>query len=442
LDPASTNRDRLDLLALILLFFALFVFASLADCAIRSLTRAKLKRLSERSSSAAARIQQVVDRPDEFLASAALLKLASLLAATVIGTAVLGEARPDLPVWAVWMIVVVIATIAGWIVPRAVAARWSERIALAVLGPLQILTLLISPVGTVVVVATSKLSRLLGAREDPEGQLVTSDELKEMVAASEEEGFIEERERTMIDNILSLEDVSVREIMVPRPDIVAVSTTATVREAVDTFSREGYSRLPVYGETIDDIVGILYGKDLFSLLLGGRLTDTVGGFARPVYFVPESKKSDDLLRELQIQRVHIAVVVDEYGGTAGLVTIEDLLEEIVGEIQDEFDTEEQKIVTDGDDAALVDGSASIDDVNEVLGLKLTTEEVDSVGGFIYEKLGRVPIVGDTVEVEGATLTVIAAHRRRVTRVRIKRVTDKAEVATIADGSVTENPGDA
>ncbi|HLZ08112.1 MAG TPA: hemolysin family protein, partial [Chloroflexota bacterium] len=242
--------------------------------------------------------------------------------------------------------------------------------------------------------------------------------------------LIEQRERTMIDNILGLENVSVREVMVPRPDIVAVSTTATVREAVEAFTREGYSRLPVYRESIDDIVGVLYGKDLFSLLLAGRLTETVGSLARSVYFVPEVKKSDDLLRELQQQRVHIAVVVDEYGGTAGLVTIEDLLEEIVGEIQDEFDTEEQKIVVEGDHAALVDGSVGIDDVNEILGLNLTTEEVDSVGGLLYEKLGRVPVVGDTVTVDGATLTVVAAQRRRVTRVRIKRNVE--EIAKPAD----------
>jgi CBS domain containing-hemolysin-like protein len=258
-----------------------------------------------------------------------------------------------------------------------------------------------------------------------------------MVAASEEEGLIEQRERTMIDNILGLVDVSVREVMVPRPDIVAISTNASVREAVETFTREGYSRLPVYRDSIDDIVGVLYGKDLFSLLLGGRLTDTVGGFTRPAYFVPESKKSDDLLRELQQQRVHIAVVVDEYGGTAGLVTIEDILEEIVGEIQDEFDTEEQKIVTEGQDSALVDGSVSIDDVNDILGLSLTTEEVDSVGGLVYEKLGRVPVVGDTITVDGATLTVISAHRRRVTRVRVKRIDETSSNGTTASKSTAE-----
>jgi CBS domain containing-hemolysin-like protein len=268
------------------------------------------------------------------------------------------------------------------------------------------------------------LTRLVGVGELPEGPVVTPAELKVMVAASEEEGLIEQRERTMIDNILELEDISVREVMVPRTDMVALPTTTTVREAVDTIVREGYSRLPIYRETIDDIAGILYGKDLFPLIVRGRLDEEVGSFARPAYFVPESKKSDDLLRELQQQRVHIAIVVDEYGGTAGLVTIEDLLEEIVGEIQDEFDTEEQKIVLDGEGVALVAGTASIDDVNDALSLSLTTEEVDTIGGLVYEKLGRVPVVGDHVQVNHALLTVVGANGRRITRVRVKTLAEE------------------
>src|SRR5258707_8134901 len=154
--------------------------------------------------------------------------------------------------------------------------------------------------------------------------------------------------------------------------------STTVREAVDVFVNERYSRLPVYRESIDDVVGILYGKDLFQLVVDRRLDDRVGDLVHPAYFVPESKKCDDLLRELQQQRVHIAIVVDEYGGTSGLVTIEDVLEGIVGEIQDEYDAEEQKIILEGDGNALVDGSASIDDVNDTLALDLTTEEVDPI----------------------------------------------------------------
>jgi CBS domain containing-hemolysin-like protein len=208
--------------------------------------------------------------------------------------------------------------------------------------------------------------------------------------------------------------------MVPRPDVVAVTVSTTIREAVEIFVREGYSRAPVYRESIDDVVGILYAKDLFPFVVDRRLDDRVGELVRPAYFVPESKKCDDLLRELQQQRVHIAIVVDEYGGTSGLVTIEDLLEEIVGEIQDEFDVEEQKIVLEGDGSAIVDGSASIDEVNDALSLDLTTEQVDTIGGLLYEKLGRVPVVGDQVQIDRVELSVVGAHGRRVTRVRVRR----------------------
>ncbi|HUX86311.1 MAG TPA: hemolysin family protein, partial [Chloroflexota bacterium] len=287
----------------------------------------------------------------------------------------------------------------------------------------RILSILVSPVARIVAAATNALSRLFGEPETAEFRLLTPAELKVMVAASEEEGLIQRQERTMIDNILELEEKTVREVMVPRPDIVALSADATVRSAVDTFVREGYSRMPVYRETIDDIVGILYGKDLFPLMVNNRYENPVGEFVRPAYFVPESKRADDLLRELRQQRVHIAVVVDEYGGTAGMVTIEDLLEEIVGEIQDEFDVEEQKIIRTSEDEAVVDGGVSVDDANEELGLDLRAEEVDTIGGLVHEKLGRIPVIGDKVILDHALLTVVASSGRRVTRVRVKRLAE-------------------
>ncbi len=419
--PDSSRPDSILLIGLLLLLSFFFVFSALGESAICGMTRARVKRLADRSPAAASKLHDFVDRPDPYLTTTRLVKLASLLGLTVIASEVVAARWPSPPFLIVWAGAVVVAAVGGWVIPRAIAARWPERVALGLVTPLRAMTWLLSPVSRLVTAMTDRLSMVLGGRENSDGPVATPAELKEIVAASEEEGLLERRERTMIDNILGLENVTVREIMVPRLDIMAVPSKATVREAVEIFTREGYSRLPLYGESIDDVVGVLYGKDLFPLVLQERLDDSVGGYARPAYFVPESKKSDDLLRELQQQRVHIALVVDEYGGTAGLVTIEDLLEEIVGEIQDEFDTEEQRIVREADGAAIVDGAVSIDDVNDVLGLNLTTEEVESIGGLVYEKLGRVPIAGDTIAVDGATLTVIAAHRRRVTRVRVRRL---------------------
>jgi CBS domain containing-hemolysin-like protein len=423
LDPASSTYVSITV-GLIVVAVLIYVFASVAESAISSLNRARVQRLAEQKPAGARAINDFVEHPTTYLTATSILKLAALVG-VVIGSIRLVEATAGtMSVGLLWLSLSLLALLLGWIVPQAVSATSPEGVAQALATPVRVLTWFVSPIAATVTGTTRALSRLLGATASPEGQVITPDELKEIVAASEGEGLIERRERRMIDNILDLENVSVREVMVPRPDIDALPETTNVRDAVGRFVAEGYSRLPVYRETIDDVVGVLYGKDLFPLLLDGRSDALVGGFVRPAYFVPESKKCDDLLRELQQQRVQIAIVVDEYGGTAGLVTIEDLIEEIVGEIQDEYDTEEQKIVPEGSDEALVDGLVSIDDVNDALALSLTAKEVDTIGGLVYEQLGRVPIVGDQIEVDHAQLTVVASHGRRVTRVRVKRLPEE------------------
>jgi CBS domain containing-hemolysin-like protein len=409
------------LLIVVVISALLFVFSAFAGNAVTSLSRARVLRLSERDTEASRAIMDFADRPTFYTTTTIILGLAALIGIAVGATRLVSDVTATTPAILVWAAVFVGALIFGWIVPRSVSAAHPERTLLSLGPPLKVFSWLIRPVAALVAAASRASARLVGAEESPEGPIVTTEELKVMVAASEEEGLIEQQERTMIDNILELEEVSVREIMVPRPDVVAVTVSTTIREAVEVFVREGYSRVPVYRESIDDVVGILYAKDLFPFVVDNRLGDRVGELVRPANFVPESKKCDDLLRELQQQRVHIAIVVDEYGGTSGLVTIEDLLEEIVGEIQDEFDVEEQKIVPEGNGSAIVDGSASIDDVNDALALDLTTEQVDTIGGLVYEKLGRVPVVGDQVRVDRAELTVVGAHGRRVTRVRVNRL---------------------
>lgn len=418
MDPDSTGIY----IWLILIVAAVFyVFASVAEGTISTLSRARIQRLAEQDERAAQRITDFADRSAMYLATLAVVKPAALIAAAIASFELYADV-PFQPGTAFgWITILLGALIFGWMIPHAIAADHPENVAAALAFPIRVLTAVFSPAAQIVSGLTNWLSRLLGAGPVPEGPLVTPAELKVMVAASEEEGLIERQERTMIDNILGLEETTVREVMVPRPDIVALPSTTTVGDAVDTFVREGYSRLPVYRETIDDIVGILYGKDLLPISVSGRLDDQVGDFVRPAYFVPESKKTGDLLRELQQKRVHIAIVVDEYGGTSGMVTIEDVLEEIVGEIQDEFDTEEQKVVRVGDGEALVDGSVSIDDANDELDLDLAAEEVDTIGGLVNEKLGRIPVVGDHVQLDHVLLTVASASGRRVTRVRVKKI---------------------
>lgn len=418
----------------------LFAFAALAEGAIGSLSRARVQRLADQDERAAQRIVDFTERPAKYLATLAVIKPAAVIAAVIAGVQLLDGISLGSSTFVVWIAAFPVALILGWIVPHATAADHPEDVSSSLAVPIKVFSFIFAPLSRLVSWTTDRLSCLLGAGPVPEGPLVTPAELKVMVAASEEEGLIERQERTMIDNILELEEKTVREVMVPRPDIVALPAATTVRGAVDIFVREGYSRLPVYRDTIDDIVGILYGKDLLPLSVSGRLDDQVGDIVRPAYFVPESKKTGDLLRELQQMRVHIAIVVDEYGGTAGMVTIEDALEEIVGEIQDEFDTEEQKIVKVGEDEALVDGGVSVDDANEELNLELAAEEVDTIGGLVHERLGRIPVVGDKVELDGALLTVVSSSGRRVTRVRVKKLAHESPNGTNGSNGVRAGHG--
>jgi CBS domain containing-hemolysin-like protein len=254
-------------------------------------------------------------------------------------------------------------------------------------------------------------------------EAITSEELRILVERGGEQGTIEAEEEQMIGGVLELGEHRVHEVMVARVDIVALTVGASLAEIVETIVREGHSRIPVYEGNIDNIVGMLYAKDLLPYLVGEDRPPSIRNLVRTPLFVPESMLVDDLLHSLQVRRVHIAIVLDEHGGTAGLVSIEDLIEEIVGEIQDEYDEEEPMIIPLSEDDARVDGRADVDDLLEHFDVRLEgddQEEFDTVGGLVYHHIGGVPKVGDTVEVDGLRLTVEATDGRRVRTVHVER----------------------
>lgn len=241
-----------------------------------------------------------------------------------------------------------------------------------------------------------------------------------LVPAAPDEAVIEEDERQMIHSVFEFSDTVVREVMVPRIDMVCVEDTTTVDGVLRVILEEGHSRIPVYRETIDQIVGVVHVKDLLSHVKAGHHSLVVKEVMRPAFFVPESKRLDDLLREMRRKRTQMAIVVDEYGGTAGLVTVEDLVEEIVGPILDEYDVDEKLFETVGDHAAVVDGRLSIEEVNELMGLDLPAGEVDTIGGFVYSLLGHVPAQGEKVDAGEAEIVVEKLEGHRIARVRISR----------------------
>jgi putative hemolysin len=252
--------------------------------------------------------------------------------------------------------------------------------------------------------------------------MVTEDELKNLVDAGHQEGLLEQDEREMIYSIFRLGETLVREIMVPRIDFTALEVNTLIEQAVDAVIASGYSRVPVYEETVDHIIGILYIKDLVRIFREGATGLSLKELLRQAYFVPEAKKVDELLDEMQARRVHMAIVVDEYGGVAGLVTLEDIVEEIVGEIRDEFDqAEEQPFQAIDENTVIFLGRVDIYDFNGIMGVNLHREEAETIGGFIYGRIGRVPEEGESVEVDGVRLTVEQVSGRRIRKVRAERI---------------------
>ena len=248
------------------------------------------------------------------------------------------------------------------------------------------------------------------------------DELINLVDAGQQEGFLEQEERKMIHSIFELGDTLAREIMVPRIDVVALEVNTPLDEAIDALLKSGFTRMPVYQDTIDKVLGLLYAKDLLRVWREGGQLVSLRGLLRPAYFVPEAKKADQLLAEMQSRRVHMAIVVDEYGGVAGLVTLEDIVEEIIGEIKDEYDLEEELPYLElGEGEYVFQGRVDLDDFNEVLASNLSKDEADTIGGLIYNRIGRVPTSGESVQVEDLLLTVEQVSGRRIRKVRARRV---------------------
>jgi putative hemolysin len=328
------------------------------------------------------------------------------------------------------VIAVVIASalflLLGQAVPRALARTRPSATAGVLLSLARFLATLVRPLSALADSVADLFTRLFGGEHPDTVPAGSEDELLFITRDDNDDGVIEPEERKMIDNVLRLEETTARDIMVPRVDIVAVAEDASSQEIVDAITEKGHSRLPVFRESIDEIVGVLYAKDLLPFVIGSTRTLPIKQLLRPAYVVPESKRLDDLLAELRRNRVHIAVVADEYGGTAGLVTIEDILEEIVGEIQDEYDEELTLLESVSDGEIIVDGRLPIEEIEEALGLALTGEDepYGTAAGFVHWHLDRMPQQGDHFDAHGIRAEVLDVEGHRLRRLRLTRITDE------------------
>jgi putative hemolysin len=442
---------------LLAVLIALNAFFAASEIAMISVPRLRMKQRMESGDKTAALVLQLAEDSSRllatvqvgvtlmgFLASAtAAVNLSDGLARLIAQLPIAGieVSAQGVAVIVITLLLTFVTLVLGELVPKSVALAHSERIALAVARPIDLLSRVARPIVRLLVWSTNLLARPLGGKPRRGMPVITEDEIKTMVDAGQEGGVLAEDEKEMIYSVFEMGDTIAREVMVPRIDMVALEAGTPLLDATDAAIRSGHSRIPVYEETVDHIVGILYAKDLLKVFRqhGRAGSDGVRlkQLARPAYFVPETKKVDQLLEELQQRRVHMAIVIDEYGGTAGLVTIEDILEEIVGEIQDEYDVSEEPMVKPlADGEVEFDSRVLLDDVNELLQVELSDEESDTIGGFVYSQLGRVPAPGEELETQGVRLKVVSVQDRRIGKVRVRRDTPPPS----EDGSADEKPG--
>ncbi len=402
----------------------LFLAAS-AQAALVYIDRARLRHMLEGGTPRASALLRLLDEPTSSFGTILFVYTVALCAAAATAFWL------DLDIWATtpWLALVlgIVQTTVLLLVQflgRVFAVSRPENVALTFVRPVELLNRVLFIVLVPLNALERAVRRLLGVSHGMT-PADAEDRLRHLVEGNAD---LEEDERDMIASVIELGEQPVREVMVPRIDIVAASATSTVREVLDRIIESGHSRIPIFDDTIDNIIGVVYAKDLLRHLRDGTQDAPVLPLAREPSYVPETKKVDELLHEMQQKRVHVAIVVDEYGGTAGLISIEDLIEEIVGEIQDEYDVEEAMIEEVSDSEAVFDARVSIRDVNDTLDLDIDDEDFDTLGGLLYHELGKVPNVGDEVRVNGAVVTVLTTTGRRVRKVRVTKAPPQPAVA--------------
>jgi CBS domain containing-hemolysin-like protein len=410
-------------IALIILF-ALSAFFSSSETALFSIPKFRLRKLRDRDDRASQRIVNLLDRPNRLLVTLLTGNMfVNVLAAAILGVA-MERAFHEAGVseFGAFALAAVVMTglilLFGEIVPKVFALRAPEKTAAVVSRPVEFCTLILAPVGKLLLGISGFLLKITGARRLKTDPFVTQEELETMVSMGERDGVLQQEERRMIEGIMEFTDTTVKEVLVPRTDMKVLGKGTTVPEALASIRASGFSRIPVFGANIDDIVGILYAKDLLPFIGNGHTPKPIDGLLRDAYFVPENKRVAELVNEFQQNRVHCAVVVDEHGGTVGLVTLEDLLEEVVGEIQDERDVEKPLIEQVGPEGIVIDARAPLDELSDSIGLDLRDDEHESVGGFILGLIGHLPSKGESVAHRGTTFVVDEVSDRRILKVRV------------------------
>jgi magnesium and cobalt exporter, CNNM family len=389
-----------------------------AEAAFFSLGRARLKELALEADKKAGPLTPLLQKPHELLVTLLVGITLVNIAASALAASVAGRLFGSWGLGVSIAAMIFLLTVFGEVLPMTLAVEHPRRFSTWVSRPVAWLSAFLAPVRVGLGGLAALTVRVVGSERRPGEPEISEEELRTLVDVGAREGVVERTEREMIHKVFELEDTLVRTVMVPRPDMFCLDLTTPAAELLDLLREQLHSRVPVFEQTIDQIIGVLYTKDLIPHLRGLPPDFSLRAHLHPPYFVPESKRADALLREFQAKKIHLAIVVDEYGGTAGLVTLEDLLEELVGEIRDEFDEEERLIQRIDASTFRVSGKLAIDDLNAATGLHIPNESFDTVGGWVLDLFGRVPHKGEKKDAADAMVTVEKVERTRVVEVLV------------------------
>ncbi|HYV00857.1 MAG TPA: hemolysin family protein [Actinomycetota bacterium] len=413
-------------LILVAVLIGVAALLAAAETAITRMGRIRAMRLEEEGRRGGRALARIAENPAHYLNGILLALLLVQLGGTTLATTVAVRHLEQVGEWVATGAMTILLFVFAEVTPKTWAVQRTDRAALLLAPLVWALARVVGPVAKFLIRFANVIMPGKGL---PQGPFVTEEEIKAMAEVASEEEAIEEEEKELIHSVFEFGDTLVREVMVPRPDMVAAPVESGIQAVLDLMLRHGYSRIPVYRGSIDEIVGVVYAKDVLRHLHAGKGTVPLEKIMREPYFVPETKKVSELLREMQKRRVHIAIVLDEYGSTAGLVTIEDLLEELVGEIADEYDREEPQMEPVDQNSYRVNGRLSIDDVNELLDVNLPHDEWDTVAGLMYGLLGAVPTQGETVSFDDLEFTAEKVQGRRIAKVLISRKQPAEEAET-------------
>ncbi|MEG0708562.1 MAG: hemolysin family protein [Cellulosilyticaceae bacterium] len=392
-------------------------FFSASETALMSISKVDARHMVEQNIRGAKLVAKLVEDPNRLLGSILvgnnIVNIGASSLATVIATQIFNSAGAGIATGVMTILVLIF----GEITPKSLSAQNPQKMALLVARPISLIVSVCSPIVKTLMLVTNVLIRIFGGNVDSSKPFITTDQLKTIVTVSHEEGVIEDEEKEMIYNVFGFGDSYTKDVMIPRTDMVAIDIDSTYEEILELYNQEQFSRMPVYQETHDNIIGVLYIKDLLFKRFDHEHF-SVKDFLREVYFVHEFKRIDELFKEMRLKKIGMAVVVDEYGGTSGLITMEDLIEEIVGDIDDEYDITEDNFIKISDSEYLVDGTYRISDFNEKLNLDILSNEFDSMGGFIIGLLDRFPDECEVIAYENLTFVVEDTCNNRINKLKI------------------------